>query len=1078
MKELNFDYKAIIDATLDAVIIIDSQGKIIEWNTNAQEVFDWTKDEVLDRFLFEFIIPERFVEAHRNGIRKYFETGEGPVLNKRIEIVGINKNKKEFPVELTIKPLKVEGKTFFSAFIRDISPRVKMQNTINEERTLFSRMIESISDPIFYKTPSHEYLRCNQAFADIHGKKPDDIIGTSDYDLYNKKDAQEFIDSDLDVIHKKKVVINEEWFKYKNGNRKYLYTLKLPSYDDEGNVIGIVGICRDLTEIKKAESKLRHLNIEMQKVIKKLKENEKYLQGINRFAQEVLNQNTISEIIWTVTNNLINDLDLVDCVIYLFDEEKKNLVQRAAFGPKQQSSDKVKDPLVLPIGKGVVGTVAKTGKSEIITDTTTDSRYVLDDEVRLSEITVPIIADGEVIGIIDSEHPEKNYFTQAHLEKLQTVANLISVRLKSALNQEKLDTAQKSITKLSAAVEQSTLPIVITDSDGIIEFVNPAFERLSGYESSESIGRKTNLLKSGEQSDSFYDNLWETILQGKKWTGEIINRNKSGKKYWVLVSVSPILDINNEVTNFVYIQTDITQLKLLEKELLDAKSKAEEADKSKSQFIANMSHEIRTPLNGIIGMIREFSKETVSQAQEENIASAMKASQHLLSLINDILDITKIDAGEFSISKSHFNIETLLNDVSSILKPQAIDKGIGFKINLETSTPKVFSGDESRIRQILINIAGNSIKFTNDGMVTIDCDHEGEVTDGVYKLVITITDTGIGMDDDFVDNIFQKFQQEDLSITRKYGGTGLGLFISKQLVEIMDGSISVESQKGKGTKVKITLPLSLGDENKVFTKEVSVEKVLLDSVNVLLVEDNELNRVVACNTLKAFNIIVTEAVNGKEAVNAVKENRFDLILMDIQMPEMNGFEATRVIREKLKVKTPIIALTANAIKTEIDKCLDLGMNGYITKPYEEDDLIQLISKHIKANLSSKEVNEVPIKKEVTISELYSLERLKQMSRGNDAFVKKMLTLFVDNFPEYIEQFGEYQSKGNIGNIKKLAHKIKPIINEIGIDPIKDDIIFLNSDEIEKVSPETLNEHIDKVRNVLSEVVQLIMEREL
>jgi len=1078
MKELNFNYKAIIDATLDAVIIIDNAGKIVEWNTNAEEVFNWSKREVLNRFLFEFIIPERFIEAHKKGMKKYFETGEGPVLNKRIEIVGINKNKKEFPIELTIKPLKIENVTYFSAFIRDISERVMMQNTINEERTLFSRIIESISDPIFYKTTSHEYLRCNQAFADIHGKTPNDIIGTSDYDLYTKSEAQSFIESDKNIIEDKKVVVNEEWYKYKDGQSKYLYTLKLPSFDEDGNVIGIVGICRDLTDNKKAESKLRHLNIEMQKIIKKLKENENYLQGINQFTTEILNQNTITEIIWTVTNNLITDLNFVDCVIYLVDDQKKNLVQQAAYGPKQMNLTEVKDPLVLPIGKGIVGTVAKTGKSELIPDTSVDNRYVIDDEIRLSEITVPIIADGEVIGVIDSEHPEKNHFTKDHLDKLQTVASLISVRLKSAINQEKLNIAQNSIIKLSAAVEQSTLPIVITDSDGIIEFVNPAFEKLTGYTFDESTGVKTSLLKSGEQSDEFYDELWNTILKGEKWTGEIINRNKSGKKYWVLASISPILDSDGEVKNYVYIQTDITQLKVLEKELMEAKTKAEAADKSKSQFIANMSHEIRTPLNGIIGMIREFEKDSITVNQRENISSATKASQHLLSLINDILDITKIEAGEFNIDQTDFSISTLLADVSSILKPQAVDKGIELHIDMKTVSHEVFIGDESRIRQILINIAGNSIKFTNEGSVSIQCnvDEISALNDKKY-LNFSIVDTGIGMEDSFAEKIFQKFQQEDFSITRKYGGTGLGLFISKQLVEIMDGSISINSEKGKGTIVEIKIPLLTGDENKVEKKEVLIENKLLENSRILLVEDNELNRTVARNTLSAFNMDVTEAENGIEAIEKLKESSFSLILMDIQMPEMNGVEATKFIRETLKIKTPIIALTANAIKTEIETCLEVGMNDYITKPYEEEVLIQLISKHIKLS-SQIEIENNPSPIVIDDESLYSLDKLYKMSRGNDEFVKKMLNLLIKNFPDYIEQFGLYLSQDKRTELKKLAHKIKPVVNEIGIVSIKENILFLENDITPQTKNEELKTHVEKIINVLSEVVKSISEREL
>ena len=449
---------------------------------------------------------------------------------------------------------------------------IESENKLQSQQTLLNSIINSISDPIFFKTKAHEYLRCNNAFAQLHSKTPEEIIGLRDEDLYGKTRTKIFQDSDLFVINQKKPSISEEWFSYKDGPTKFLNTIKLPSVNERGETLGIVGICRDLTKIKRAESKQRHLNIEMQKIIKSLKENERYLKGINRFASTILKQNTIDEIIWEVTDNLVKELGVVDCVIYLLDDQKKNLIQRAVYGPKQLGKQKIKNPIVIPVGKGIVGTVAKTGISELLMDTSSDSRYIIDDDVRLSEITVPIIADGDVIGIIDSEHPEKNYFTPAHLEKLQTVANLVSSRMKDAINQEKLYAAQQSILKLSTAVEQSTLSIVITDIEGIIEFVNPAFEKLSGFNADQAIGKKTSILRSDKHKGNFYKQLWKTILAGEKWTGEIINRSKDGRLYNILAAISPIINDKGIITNFVAFQTNITERKRAEVKLQNSQA--------------------------------------------------------------------------------------------------------------------------------------------------------------------------------------------------------------------------------------------------------------------------------------------------------------------------------------------------------------------------------------------------------------------------------------------------------------------------------------------------------------------------
>ena len=1466
--------------------------KIVEWNSNAESVFLWTKEEVLNNYLYEYIIPERFVEAHKKGIKKYITTGQESILNNRIEIVGINKEHNEFPIELAITSLKINNEVYFSAFIRDISERTEIRNKLNEERNLFIRILESITEPIFYKTKAHKYLRCNQAFADLHNLTSQEIIGKSDKELYSTKETKKFIESDLAVINDKKAIVNEEWFTYKGGKSKYLNTIKLPSYDENGKVQGIVGICRDLTELKKAESKHRHLNIEMQKVIKRLKANEKYLKGINRFASTILKQNTIGEIIWEVTENLIQELGVVDCVIYLLDDQKKDLIQRAAYGPKQLGEQKIKNPIVIQVGQGIVGTVAKTGISELITDTSLDSRYIVDDEVRLSEITVPIIADGEVIGIIDSEHPEKNYFSHMHLEKLKTIANLVSSRLKDAINQEKLYVAQKSILKLSTAVEQSTLSIIITDIKGIIEFVNPAFEKLSGYKSHDAIGKRTNLLKSGKHPDSYYKQMWETILAGEKWTGEIINRSKDGDTFTILAAISPIKNVQGIVTNFVAFQTDITErikaeLKLqtsqanlkavlentdsmiwsidinyclatsnsvfqkmvepffgtllnpgtylldaekvgdeivsqwkllydralqndsfitelpedesgnvyemsynpiinpkgkvigvsiigrnithrkhiedtiikkqkmlqgiakateelhsnptlseaifnslstlghsvdvhrtylfenkineegiqvvsqcyewtaeaihsqitangiksfplsfiqvflphfnrkepldaivsnlddeltikkifesrnvksvlivpvffreslwgflgyddcvderhwtddellslksfgnslsvaiektettkelndmalfpqenpdpivrinlkgeilvennpaellrtikhhesgrsqildvyeiisarvnsknqvdsfqftyghqifharsvlsksnkyiniyfrdvtkqksLEAELESALEKSLEASEAKELFLANMSHEIRTPLNGIIGMIREFSRGQMSSVQRNTIDSAMKASKHLLSLVNNILDVTKIEAGEFNLNPIHFSIQTLLNDVSSILTSQADLKNLELIINLDKNVPEVFIGDEARIRQILINIAGNAIKFTQIGHVTISCYCNSKsvnttVNNSDRNLILTIQDSGPGMGESTLVNIFNKFQQEKLSGTGNIGGTGLGMYITKQLVDIMGGSLKVDSKKGIGTEIMISLPLPLGDISNVVSKDVLVNKSLLYNARILLVEDNEMNRVVACNTLKQFNVEVTEVVNGEEAVNLLKKKTFDIILMDIQMPVMDGIEATEIIRNNLKIQTPIIALSANALKTKIDACMAIGMNDYITKPFEDQELFQVIARHYKTPIDLKQKNMPEDNSQTEVSDLlYDLSKLKKMSMGNDAFMEKMLTLFVDTYPLYIEELKSHLDKGDIDSLKNLAHKIKPSLNDLAVTSIKQEIVDIESFDKNESSLELLKSLVDKVTSVLTEVVNQIKKHQ-
>ncbi len=958
-------------------------------------------------------------------------------------------------------------------------------------------------------------------------------------------------------------------------------------------------LIKSLDELRKAESKHRHLNLEMEKVIKNLKENERYLKGINRFAGTILKQNTIDEIIWEVTDNLIKELGVVDCIIYLLDDKKKNLIQRAAYGPKQLGEQEIKDPIVIPVGKGIVGTVAKTGISELITDTSLDNRYIIDDEDRQSEVTVPIIADGEVIGIIDSEHPEKNYFSQTHLEKLQTVANLVSSRMKDAINQEKLHVAQQSIHKLSIAVEQSTLSIIITDIDGIIEFVNPAFEKLSGYKAHEVIGKKTNFYKSGKHSDAYYKQLWDTILAGERWSGELINKSKQGRVFNILSAISPIIDDTGTITNFVAFQTDITERKKAEielqtsqanlkavlentksliwsfdtnyclitsnsifqesvapiygeqlkpgtylldaekigeqicqfwrsmydralqdesfiaelpedekgnvfeisfnpihnsrgeiigvsaigsnithrkqeeKKLTEAKERAERAEQAQSNFLSTMSHEIRTPLNGIIGMLKQVNPGDLTGNQKSNVNNAQKASLHLLSIINNILDIAKLEAKELILDLRHFILADLLNDVHSILSSQAKLKNIDFKLELTDEASQVFIGDDARIRQILINLTGNAIKFTEKGEVVIRCFCNTNAS-GKQEINFVICDTGVGMEEKYLANLFNKFQQEDSSVSRKFGGTGLGLYITKQLIDIMNGSVSVKSEKGKGTDMHVSLHLERGDILKIERKETFVDSSLLNDSRILLVEDNEMNRAVACNTLKLFNAEVTEAENGCEAVEILEKESYDIILMDIQMPGMDGIEATKIIRNKLKIQTPIIALSADAFKTKIEACMAIGMNDYITKPFEDQELFRVIAKNYKNPAVLRQNIQPEDKSPNQVSNLlYDLRKLKKMSRGNDAFVKKMLTLFVESFPAYIEEMRSNFEKGDTEQLKKIAHKITPSLNDLGIVSILQDMYDLEKSNIEDFTHDNLQKKVEHVTQVLTKVTEQI-----
>ncbi len=403
----------------------------------------------------------------------------------------------------------------------------------------------------------------------------------------------------------------------------------------------------------------------------------------------------------------------------------------------------------------------------------------------------------------------------------------------------------------------------------------------------------------------------------------------------------------------VKIQIDLKKNK---EELIKSKNAAEMAAHAKSVFLANMSHEIRTPMNGIIGMAELLKRTTLNDEQREYVDIISASGENLLTVINDILDFSKIEAGKIVLEKIPFSLKDELKNVISILDFQAKKKNLSLVTKIEDDVPEYVKADPVRLKQVIINLVNNAIKFTESGGVTVEVSCQ-EVDDNKGIFLFKVIDTGIGISKEGLKQLFKSFSQVDISITRKYGGTGLGLAISKNLVELMGGEIGVESEEGKGSTFWFTAGLDVLTEKEI--KELSAQnkadtqpKGKVRSLNILLAEDNLINQKVALAHLKKFGHNVTVANNGIEAVDYFSKNKYDLILMDIQMPEMDGLVATHLIRayekENLEQeRTPIIAMTANVMSEDIKKYYNQGMDSFIGKPFKVEDLKELFKKFLE-----------------------------------------------------------------------------------------------------------------------------------
>jgi PAS domain S-box-containing protein len=503
--------------------------------------------------------------------------------------------------------------------------------------------------------------------------------------------------------------------------------------------------------------------------------------------------------------------------------------------------------------------------------------------------------------------------------------------------------------QLAASVfENSYEGIVITDINNKIINVNPAFTRITGYSRDEIIGLSPKSLASGKHDKIFYQQMWESLKINNFWSGEIWNRRKNGEIYPEMLSISRVKDHEGKLQNYIGIIADITSSKDYELKLKYAMEEAENANKAKSAFLASMSHEIRTPLNSVIGLTEMLLDSKLNEEQRKYAQVAHAAGENLLYLINDILDLSRIESGAMVLEKIPFFLSEQIENTVSIVNVRAREKNIQIKLNIDLKISNCVAGDPTRLRQVLLNLLANAVKFSDSGEISITVikDPRTEYDD---QLLFSVSDEGVGIPEDKIDVIFQDFQQVDVTITRRFGGSGLGLAISKKIIELMNGKIWVKSKVGNGSIFYFTIRLPAFSSHTEVLDEKKHHQIQTRMLEILLVEDSKDNQLLIQAYLKGLPHTLTFAENGIKAVEAFKTKKFDLVLMDVQMPVMDGHTATRCIRkweiENGLDSTPIVALTANAFEEDVVASKNAGCTEHVAKPLKKVKLLALLDKY-------------------------------------------------------------------------------------------------------------------------------------
>lgn len=776
----------------------------------------------------------------------------------------------------------------------------KLNQELSEQRNFLDTIINDCTLPIFWKNKECQIVGCNLAFAKLIGagsvkealvKEAESNLGVPAEHVENyQRDDRRVIDSGEPSYD------YEEEIAFVTGLRT-LRTSKVPRYDSDGVVIGLIGFCQDITEAKRHEAEIR----EAERLFK---------YTFDQAAVGIAHCDLEGK--WLLANTQM-------CNITGYTEAEL----------LQTNFQSITHPEDLEEDKEILASFLR-GE---ITEKRLEKRYLRKDgrpiHVRLTVSAVAL---------------------EGSLERFIVVVEDISEEIAT---RESIAEWQAEVSKLSLVAANVQHSVAITDSEGRIEWVNDRFTELTGYPFDQVAGRKPGTFLQGRKTkQDTVERIRNAIRAKKPVAAEIINYNASGDSYWIDLRISPVFDGSGQLINFISTQSDITARKRQQQELKNAMRTANAANVAKSQFLANMSHEIRTPLNGILGFT-ELLLDDDNDATErhDHLRTIRKSGRHLLELINSVLDLSKIEAGRLTIETMECSPHAILSEVVSILRVRAREKKISLDYEWNGPIPQQIQTDPHRFKQLLMNLIGNAIKFTERGCVRVVAELDMESESPLLQL--SIRDTGPGIPADRLETIFEPFVQADSSVTRRYGGTGLGLAISRRIAESLGGSLSCESLVGVGSCFTVRIgtgaltgTVLYSSPPEIATSDIIGDEALavsLEGLNVLVADDGDTNRKLIRLILTRAGAEVETVDDGKKALELASQKEFDAILMDMQMPVMDGYTATSLLRDS-RYERPIIALTANAMKGDRDKCLQAGCSGYLTKPIDRGELTRELAR--------------------------------------------------------------------------------------------------------------------------------------
>ncbi|MDO6391414.1 PAS domain S-box protein [Pontibacter sp. BT731] len=903
--------------------------------------------------------------------------------------------------------------------VRDVTEERKAALEVKEKNDFIRLVLNTSPSLIYVKDGEGNFKLANQEFAALFGLTPEDVIEQNNRDLHDvEQELHHFNRIDQIVIETGQELRLQEKFTLLDGRVEWFNTIKKPLIT-KGGEVHVLGISDNVTEQYNANKRLE----ESEELHRLLSENSRDLVCLYD-----------AEVRYTYVSNAVEEM--------------------LGYKPEE-----------------LIGAFA----ADFIHPDDVTKIEIMGQQVALKQRNNTTVQhrqkhrDGYYIWVETSIKPIID--SSGNVVKFQSSSRDISER---RLADEAL---RKSEKKYRDLIQYSQAYMCTHDLQGVILSVNPYLVEMLGYREEEILGKSMKQFFPLLHRQNFPDYLKQfenqTVVKG------ILSVLRKDKEERFLSYQNYKVREDGQEPYVIGFAQDVTDRIQTEHELKNAKEAAEESARVKENFLANMSHEIRTPLNGILGMSGLLHKTQLDETQLNYLKIINQSADNLLVVINDILDVAKIEAGKLELESIPFRIEETVQTAYQTLKYKAEEKEIALRLGELDLPHTLLQGDPFRLNQILLNLLNNAIKFTEEGSVTLHA-RTLEETPATLTMEISVVDTGIGVPADKKELIFEGFTQAYSSITRKYGGTGLGLSICKNLVERQGGDIWVEDNPEGGSIFRFMITYPKSEEGQLEEKEaVAIDFSSLGAVKVLLAEDNEVNVFLAQAIMEEWGFRLDVAYNGLEAVDMVKHSDYDIVLMDIQMPELSGIDATMQIRslsDQVKAAVPIIALTANALKGDAEKYLSAGMSDYLSKPFEAEVLYTKIS-----NLLPKKQNEggkgnrntahyAKEEKENAVP-LYSMEVIQKMSHNNVAFMNRARQLFADTIPVTVREMQKAMELEDWKMVSALAHKVKSTIDTMKIESLKEVVRFVELNAKQETNLAEVRNGVHKLGQVLLQVVE-------